>query len=255
MIELFPSRTIAIELFGFPIHWYGIMYLLAFAVAWVLLPRLAKFRDIKWTKDDWSSFLSWCVIGVLVGGRLGFVIFYQPALLWEDPLEILKVWHGGMSSHGGFIGVILALVWFTRRTHTDVRKVADVIAVPVAIGLAFGRLGNFINQELYGIPTSLPWGITVPSEPGPVHPTQLYAIAKDLFIAAACFFHLRRSSVPGRTIALFLILYGILRFVVEHFRIQDYDGVWLLTRGQLLTLPVIALGIGVWLFTRRAARR
>lgn len=253
MFSLFPSRQVALELFGFSIHWYGIMYLLAFLLAWFFLPRLQRFRDLQWTKEEWSSALSWAVIGVLVGGRLGFVLFYRPDMFLK-PLEIFQVWHGGMSSHGGFLGVLLALLWILRGKRGEFWKVADVITVPVAVGLALGRMGNFINQELYGSPTNLPWGIRVPGESSPVHPTQLYAVAKDLFIAGACFLHLRSFRTPGRTAALFLMLYGVLRFVVEHFRVQDYDGLLGLTRGQLLTIPIFLVGIVIWFMRRQSSK-
>jgi phosphatidylglycerol---prolipoprotein diacylglyceryl transferase len=257
MIALFPSRTVFLELGGFSIHWYGVMYLLAFIVAWLLLPGLQRFRDLTWSADAWSTLLSWAVLGVLAGGRLGFILFYRPSMLWTDPLEAIAVWHGGMSSHGGFLGVTLSLLWALRKKKADILRVADVVAVPVAIGLAFGRVGNFINQELYGSPTDLPWAIRVPGETMSVHPTQLYAVAKDLLIALACFLHLRRPSTaltPGRTLALFLMLYAVLRGVVEEFRVQEYDGALGLTRGQLLTLPLMFAGACLWFITRRRAR-
>ena len=253
MIAFFPSRTVALELFGFSVHWYGLLYLAGFLLAWALLPKLQKYRQLSLSADDWSGLLSAAVLGVIVGGRLGFVLFYEPAYFVAHPIEIFQVWHGGMSSHGGFLGVTVALlIALRKKTIDDKLRLADVVVTPIALGLMLGRLGNYINQELYGTVTTLPWGIIVPGEEGLRHPTQLYAMAKDLLIAALCFLHVRRVQARhGETLALFLMLYGTLRFVVEHFRVQDYD-LWLgLTRGQLLTLPIFLAGLAVAVWVRR----
>lgn len=257
MIALFPSRTVALELFGFSVHWYGLLYLAGFLLAWALLPKLQKYRQLSLSADDWSGLLSAAVLGVILGGRLGFVLFYEPAYFVAHPIEIFQVWHGGMSSHGGFLGVTVALLIALRnKTIDDKLRLADVVVTPIALGLMLGRVGNFINQELYGTITTLPWGIVVPGEEGLRHPTQLYAMVKDLLIAALCFLHVRRAGARnGETLALFLMLYSTLRLLVEHFRVQDYD-LWLgLTRGQLLTLPIflIGLALAVWVRRRKSA--
>ena len=154
-----------------------------------------------------------------------------------------------MSSHGGFIGVLIALLWTVRKHRWDLFVLADLITVPVAIGLALGRLGNFINQELYGPVTTLPWGIAIPGVEGLRHPTQIYAMIKDLFIASVCFWHLRYAQKKGQTMALFLILYGLLRFLIEYVRIQEYGWIHIgfiaLSRGQLLTIPIFLFGMGL----------
>ncbi len=261
MFSLLPSRAIAFTVAGFSVHWYGIMYLLAFLAAYFLLPRLQKYRQLTLSRDDWSTLVSWAVIGVIVGGRLGYVLFYEPAYFLQNPLQIFAVWNGGMSSHGGFIGVTLALLIHCRARHYPILKLADVIVVPTALGLAFGRLGNFINLELYGIPTTLPWGILIPGLPEPRHPTQIYAMIKDLTIMACCYWHLRKVVFPpfGRTLALFLTMYGVLRFIVEHFRDQPYSGIVIdgiaLTRGQILTVPIILIGIGLYIFLRARGQK
>ena len=252
MVQFFPSRTVALGLFGFDVHWYGLMYLLGFLIAWYLLPRLQKYRDLSLTRDDWANVLAWAVIGVIVGGRLGYVFFYQPLYFLDHPDKIIAIWEGGMSSHGGFIGVTIALLWALRMQKGNLLAIADTVVVPVAIGLALGRIGNFINQELYGTITSLPWGITVPDVVGLRHPTQIYAVFKDLFIAGVCYWYLKysRPVLPGRTCALFLMLYGVLRFLLEYVRIQEYPlidvGVLLLSRGQILTLGILVVGVGMW---------
>ena len=258
VLQLFPSRAVAIDILGFGIHWYGLLYLAAFMLAWVLLPRLQRYRNLDLTSEEWADLLSWGVIGVVVGGRLGFVLFYEPSYFLDSPLRVFAVWEGGMSSHGGFLGVTLSLLWIVRKKGLPVLALADVIVVPVALGLMLGRLGNFINQELYGTVTSLPWGISIPGVEGLRHPTQLYAMLKDLVIAFACFAHLSLpGSTRGRTAAIFLILYGVLRFLLEYLRIQEYPLLPLplfFSRGQLLTLPIVVVGVPLWWRTRVFSR-
>ncbi|TSC79388.1 MAG: phosphatidylglycerol:prolipoprotein diacylglycerol transferase [Candidatus Peregrinibacteria bacterium Gr01-1014_25] len=256
MLALFPSRTVAVSVLGFPIHWYGILYACGFALAWVLLPRLQRHRGLTWLRGDFEHLLAAGVLGVLLGGRLGFVLLYEPRYFLAHPLEILSVWNGGMASHGGFVGVALALFLVMRGRERDLLKIADIAVVPIALGLALGRLGNFINQELYGIPTALPWGIMIPGVEELRHPTALYAIGKDLLIALVCFAHLRRSgSRVGGTAGLFLLLYGMLRFGLEFLRDQPYGwidfGVASLTPGQVFTIPLIAAGAALWVYAGR----
>lgn len=247
MIEFFPSRQVVLEIAGFGIHWYGLLYFAGFLIGWWLLPRLQRYRNLQLTPEEWSSVLSWAVLGVILGGRLGYVLFYNPWHYVANPLEILMVWKGGMSSHGGFIGVTLALLWALRHRTADILKIADVVVVPVAIGLALGRLGNFINLELYGTVTTLPWGIEIPGVEGLRHPTQVYAIFKDLLIAGLCFTYLKKQPfTAGRTLALFLMLYGVLRFVVEHFREQNGIFIGPFSEGQLLTIPLFIAGVILW---------
>lgn len=257
MIEFFPSRTVAIELFGFAVHWYGLLYLAGFLLGYVLLPHLQRYRGLALSKEDWAEILSFSVIGVIVGGRLGYVLLYDPMQYVADPLEIFAVWNGGMASHGGFIGVFLALLYVTHKRHIPLLQLFDVVVVPVAIGLALGRLGNFINQELYGTVTNLPWGISIPNVEGLRHPTQLYAMLKDLLIAAVCFVHLRLpSDRAGRTGALFVGLYAILRFLIEFLRVPSHApfivGALSITRGQTYTIPLLLIAIALWV---RAGKR
>jgi len=256
VIALFPTRTVALELFGFAIHWYGILYLCAFLLAFFLLPRLQRFRNLSLSTDDWSAVLTACILGVLLGGRLGYVLFYEPLYFLRHPLQMFAVWNGGMSSHGGFAGVGIALLFVVRRKHIPLLPLLDILVIPAAIGLALGRIGNLINGELFGTITTLPWAVQLPGVPGVRHPVQLYAFTKDLFIALVCVLHLRRMQAPpyGRTFAYFLMLYAVLRFTAEYFRAQQYP-VWqvagiALSRGQLLTIPFLLLGAGVWVWIR-----
>ncbi len=256
MLQFFPSRTVALEILGFDVHWYGVMYLLSFLVALWIVPRLQRYRDLDLHHEKIAELLTFVVIGVIVGGRLGYVLFYEPGYFFIHPLRILAVWNGGMSSHGGFLGVGIAVVLYCHRNAVDIRKILDIAVIPAAIGLALGRMGNFINLELYGTVTTLPWGITIPGIEGLRHPTQIYAVLKDLLIAGSCFWHLTRVHPirPGRTFAFFLMLYGVLRFFVEFFRVQSAPllDLWILSlsRGQLLTLPVLLLGIFLWRWLR-----
>lgn len=258
MFQVFPTRAVALSLFGFQIHWYGLLYLLGFLIAAWLLPRLQRYRNLDLHRDTWMSLISWAVAGVIIGGRLGYVLFYDPVYFWENPLKIIAVWEGGMSFHGGFIGVAVTLGLFCRKHGISLFRLADIVVVPVAIGLALGRLGNFINQELYGTVTTLPWGMMFPGAEGLRHPIQLYAMGKDLLIAAVCFWHLgatrQNARRVGCTAAAFLILYGVGRFLLEYLREQQYPltdiAGLVLTRGQLLTLPMLFLGLGICIFNR-----
>ena len=251
VIEFLPSRRVLIELFGFPVYWYGALYLASFILAAFLLPRLQKLRSLSLSNAQWGDILTGAVLGVLVGGRLGYVLFYRFSDFLAQPAVLFDIRNGGMASHGGFLGVALALLWVLRkRPWSEKLSIADVAMVPIAIGLALGRLGNFINQELYGTVTALPWGMEFPGAEGLRHPTQLYAIAKDVFIASSCFWYLRRtraSFTPGKATALFLMMYGVLRFLVEIVR--DQTGVAMygpLSEGQLLTIPVLLAGAWIW---------
>jgi len=256
-VEFFPSRAVALQIGGFAVHWYGIMYLLAFLLAYAMIPRLQRFRGIALSVDDWSAIVSWGVLGVLIGGRLGFVLLYEPSYFLAHPLEIPAVWHGGMSSHGGFIGILLALWWAAKRHGVPFLALLDLIVVPAAIGLALGRIGNFINQELYGISTALPWGIAIPGVEGLRHPTQIYAVFKDLCIAALCFAALWRDKNAGSAVAVFCVFYSVLRFLLEFLRIQPYPlvplGIVSLSRGQLFSVPLLLFGIVLWWLLQRRA--
>src|SRR3989338_3330687 len=225
-MSFFPTRQIALEIGPVAIHWYGLMYLIAFLAAWWLVPRITKYRGLSLSKDQISSLLTYVILGTLVGGRIGYVLFYGAEYYGEHPWEIFAVWQGGMSSHGGLLGVVLSLFLFSKREKVDFWALADIAVIPAAIGLACGLFGNFINQELFGPVTTLPWGMSIPGVEGLRHPTPLYAMLKDLLIAGVCFLHLRATSKQqaaasyGVTAALFLILYGVLRFFIEFVRIE-----------------------------------
>ncbi len=260
MIELFPSREVMLTIGTVSVHWYGLMYLLGFICGWFMLPHLAKLRSIPMTRDRIDTIVFYVALGVIFGGRLGYVLFWEPKRFLADPLDIFRVWEGGMSSHGGFLAVLLLIIYFCHRSKINFWALADVIVVPIALGLMFGRFGNFINQELYGTVTTLPWGMQFDGVEGLRHPTQFYAMIKDATIALVCFLYLKATphAKPGRSMALFFMLYGVFRFIVEYFRDQTgypmhYWGSITLTQGQMLTIPIVLIGVFLWFY--RSPRR
>lgn len=258
MIAFFPSRTVAVEIAGFAVHWYGLLYVAAFFLAYVLVPRLQALRGLALSRDQWAETLTRVILGVIIGGRMGYVLLYDPGYFLMHPAEIFAVWKGGMSSHGGFLGAFLGLLISARRMRVSLLALGDVAAVPAAVGLALGRIGNVINQELYGRVTSVPWAIAIPGVEGLRHPTAHFAVGKDLFLALLCLLMLRRfRHAPSGTVSgIFLLGYGILRFLLEFLREPTHTpfmlGSLILTRGQLYTLPLMVCG--AWLLLRAVRR-
>jgi phosphatidylglycerol:prolipoprotein diacylglycerol transferase len=232
------------------------MYLIGF-VGGVLLARLRTRQrpDLGWTTRDIDDLLFYCVVGVVVGGRLGYVLFYKFAEYAHDPLKIFYVWEGGMSFHGGFIGVILAMLWYARRSQRHWFAVTDFLAPLAPLGLGAGRIGNFINGELWGRPTDVPWAMIFPSVDAQArHPSQLYEAALEGVLLFLILWLFARKPRPlGAVSAVFLLAYGVLRFAVEFTREPDYFLGLLamgLSMGQWLSLPMILGGLGmlVWAY-------
>lgn len=262
MVSLFPSRAVALVVGPLSVHWYGLMYALAFLLGAFLLPYLLRFRSLSLSSRDRESLLMHLFLGVVVGGRVGYVLFYGLSYFLAHPLSVFAVWEGGMSSHGGFVGVTIALLLFSRKHRIHPLALADVLMVPIALGLALGRLGNFINGELYGTLTTVPWAMYFPGVDGLRHPTQIYAILKDLCIASVIFLHLRstvQNPIVGRTTSYFLMTYALLRSLVEVYRDQPFGfvdkGIVSLSYGQIYTIPVVILGIILWLYSGTLHRR
>ena len=276
-----------IHLFGlsFSLRWYALAYLVGLIVGWRIIVGLMR-RPALWggrapmRPEQAEELLTWVVLGVVLGGRLGFVLFYEPGYYLANPGQILKLWQGGMSFHGGFLGVVVAAWIYCRRHGIPALRLADALSMATPIGLGLGRVANFINAELWGRPTDMPWGVIFPGEAaqncpgiaGPCarHPSQLYeAGLEGVVLAAVLFLLVRRGALrwPGLVLGVFLAGYGLSRFVVEFFRQADAQfitagnplghviggPVWGLSMGQLLSLPMILIGLGFVLMARRRA--
>jgi len=250
---------IAIQIGPLAVHWYGLMYVLAFAL-FIILGRVRikqpHIAVLGWKKEDLDDMLFYGMLGVVIGGRLGEVLFYRPEYFMQNPLEIFMVWHGGMSFHGGFLGVILAMYLWSRKAGRNLFDVLDFIAPLVPLGYAAGRLGNFINAELPGriAPETLPWAMQWPGIPYPVHPSPLYQMLVDGILVFIILWLYARKQRPRMAVgAMFTLLYGCARFFTEYFRTPDWEVVWLgvpITSGQMLSLPMIvgAIALLVWAY-------
>ncbi|MEF2266405.1 prolipoprotein diacylglyceryl transferase [Janthinobacterium sp. TB1-E2] len=250
---------IAIQIGPLAVHWYGLMYVLAFAL-FIILGRVRikqpHIAVLGWKKEDLDDMLFYGMLGVVIGGRLGEVLFYRPEYFMHNPLEIFMVWHGGMSFHGGFLGVIVAMYLWSRKAGRNLFDVLDFIAPLVPLGYAAGRLGNFINAELPGriAPDTLPWAMQWPGIPYPVHPSPIYQMLVDGILVFIILWLFARKQRPRMAVgAMFTLLYGCARFFTEYFRTPDWEVVWLgvpITSGQMLSLPMIvgAIALLVWAY-------
>lgn len=278
--EIFSIQILGMEL---ALRWYAMAYLVGLVLGWWVIVALMR-RPQLWggqapmAPQKVEELLTWVIVGVVLGGRLGFVLFYEPAYYLSHPGEILKIWQGGMSFHGGFLGVILASWMFCRKNGIPALRLADALSVAAPVGLALGRIANFINAELWGRPTDMPWGVIFPGEaaqncPGieglcARHPSQLYeAGLEGILLALVLFFAVRAGALrrPGLIFGMFLTGYGLSRFVVEFFRQADQQfitpdnplghvlggPVWGVSMGQLLSLPMVIIGIGFILWARK----
>ena len=262
----FPNiNPVLIQLGPIAIRWYALAYVAGILLGWRYAVGLARnlslWRGAQPTAGERQidDLVLWVTLGVILGGRLGYVLFYKTALIWTDPVEILRTWNGGMSFHGGLIGVTLALIGFSAANRINLLSLADLTAPAVPIGLFFGRIANFVNGELWGRPTSLPWGMVFPrAGPEPRHPSQLYEAALEgiaLFTILRLATHLakwlpRRGGVTG----LFLVFYGLFRILLENVREPDRDMPHYplgLTMGMMLSVPLILAGLGLILYSRR----
>lgn len=246
---------VLIQLGPLAIRWYGLMYLAAFGFLW-WLGRIRIARGLApISREQFDDLIFLGVIGTILGGRLGYVLFYKPGYYLEHPLEIFAIWQGGMAFHGGFLGVLAAAAWFSWRRRVDWWRLMDFIAPCVPTGLAAGRLGNFINGELWGRPTDLPWGMVFRGAGDvPRHPSQLYQFALEgVLLFVLLWWYASKSRARGAVSAMFLIGYGTFRFIAEFGREpDDFLGLLALglSMGQWLSLPMIAAGIVLYAWSR-----
>ena len=238
------------------IHWYGLMYVFGFAAGWWLARRRAAQPGSTWKPADVDDLIFFSAMGVILGGRIGWILVYGFETVLANPLNIIRVWDGGMSFHGGLVGVVLAVALFAKRRGRRVADVYDFTAPLPAVGLFAGRIGNFINGELWGKPTDLPWGVLYRGQV--LHPSQLYEAALEgLVMFAILWWYTSKPRWRLAPAGLFLVLYGLFRFLVEFVRVPDanlgYLALGWLTMGQLLSLPVLAAGLAMlgMAYTRR----
>ncbi|WCN12154.1 prolipoprotein diacylglyceryl transferase [Marinomonas mediterranea] len=243
---------IAISVGPIAVHWYGIMYLIGFVSAYYLGCYRAKTSNGLWDQDKVSDMIFYGAIGVILGGRVGYILFYQFASFIDNPLIVFRIWEGGMSFHGGLIGVIIAMYIFAKRYNKHMIDVLDFVAPVVPIGLGAGRLGNFIGGELWGRETDVSWAMIFPHDPLQLtrHPSQLYQFALEgAALFAILWFFSRRQKPRYAVSGMFLIFYGLFRIFVEFFREPDahigYLAFGWLTEGQLLSFPMVVLGAGL----------
>lgn len=231
------------------LRWYGMMYLIGFLVAMFLANKAADKSAGEWTRDQVSDLLFYSFLGVILGGRIGYVLFYQWDYFLADPLYLFQIWQGGMSFHGGLLGVITAVFIFSRKVNKSFLVVGDFVAPLVPIGLGMGRLGNFINAELWGRQTDVPWAMVFPTDPlqVPRHPSQLYEFfLEGVVLFAILYVITRKPRSLGLAAGTFLIGYGVFRSFVEFFREPDaHLGLYFsfISKGQILSIPMILAGV------------
>ncbi|MDX9715079.1 MAG: prolipoprotein diacylglyceryl transferase [Dissulfurispiraceae bacterium] len=240
------------------VRWYGLMYLAGFAASYLLVRYQLKIKHIILPKDTLESLYSYLILGLLIGARLGYAIFYNFNYYIHRPLEIFALWQGGMSFHGALIGIFVAGILFYKKYRVDFWQLSDMVIITAPIGLGLGRIGNFINGELYGRVSNVPWAMVFPGAGSmPRHPSQLYEFMLEGAVLFTVLWMLRDRYNKGIISGLFLVLYGVFRFIVEMFREPDEQVGYImgvLTMGQLLSFLMIFVGLGV-IMLRKSARQ
>ena len=239
---------VAIQFFSFEIRWYSLAYIVGILFGWILSKKIfISNAEIKIKFDDYITFL---ILGIIIGGRLGYIFFYNFSYYSTNLLDIFKIWQGGMSFHGGLIGIIISSIWFAKKNNQNPFNYLDIVSLVAPIGIFFGRIANFINSELYGIETNLPWGVKfIQIDDLYRHPSQLYEALFEgiiLFIVLLYFRNKGLLKTPGIISSLFLIFYSTFRFVIEFFRAPDNQLGYLilnLTMGQIASLIFLLIGI------------
>ncbi|STX37002.1 prolipoprotein diacylglyceryl transferase [Legionella feeleii] len=254
----FPAiDPVAFSLGPIKVHWYGLMYLAGFFIAWLLAHLRVKLYHLDWTSEQISDLIFYSALGVIIGGRLGYMLFYNTQHLFTRPWDLLKLWEGGMSFHGGLLGVAVAIFLFARKVKKPFVEITDFLAPLVPLGLAAGRIGNFINGELWGRVTDVPWAIVFPHSDGqPRHPSQLYEFGLEgLALFIFLWWYAAKPRPKGAISAMFLIGYAICRLIAECFRQPDaqlgYIAFDWLTMGQLLSIPMLVAGLCLFRWAKR----
>ena len=239
---------VAIQIFSIEIRWYSLAYVIGILLGWLLGKKI--FISDEQIKEKFDDFITFLIIGVIIGGRLGYVLLYNPSYYLNNLIDILKIWQGGMSFHGGLIGIIAVSFWFAKKNNQDPFIYLDVISLVAPIGIFFGRIANFINSELYGVETNLPWAVKfIQIDNLYRHPSQLYeAIFEGLILFLILMYFRRREfiKVPGLISGLFLIFYSIFRFIIEFVRVPDEQLGYIflnLTMGQVVSFIFLLIGI------------
>ncbi len=230
----------------FQIRYYGLFYVIGFIIAYFLINHLAKKKEISLNKDDIADLLLYVIVGIILGARIFYVFVYNLPYYLANPFEMIAVWHGGLSFHGALIGAVIAGFYFCKKRKIDFYELADIAVIPVALGLALGRLGNFINGELYGRITDVSWAVKFPDAEGFRHPSQIYASFKNMLIFFTLWVIKDKKLPKGFMFWLFVVMYSALRFTVEFFRAPDEQLGFIiswLTMGKILSIVMFAIGL------------
>ncbi len=248
---------VAIHIFSIEIRWYSLAYIFGILVGWILSKKIL-ITDSQF-KEKFDDFITYLILGIIIGGRLGYVLFYNPEYYSKNIIEVFKIWQGGMSFHGGLIGVIIICTWYAKKNNQNPFSYLDIISIVSPIGIFFGRVANFINSELYGFETKLPWGVKfIQIDDIYRHPSQLYEALFEGFILFIILIYFKKKllKVPGLLSSLFLIFYSLFRFIIEFFRVPDEQlGYFFLnlTMGQIMSF--IFFSIGIFLFITKYETR
>ncbi len=250
---------VAIEIFSIEIRWYSLAYIIGILLSWYLAKKFFVSKNIKYKFDDYITYV---IIGLILGGRLGYVLFYNIDYYLINIFDIFKIWQGGMSFHGGVIGIIIATLIFSRKNNGHVFEYLDIVALVSPIGIFFGRIANFINSELYGHETSMPWAVQfIQIDNLYRHPSQIYEAILEgviLFLLLIFFWNKEKFKTPGKLSSLFLIFYSTLRFIVEYFRVPDEHLGYLildLTMGQLISIIFLIIGLSLYYFINDSKKK
>ena len=239
-------NPVLLKLGPLEIRYYGLFFALGFVIAYFMLNYLVKKEEINLTKDDIANFLLYIIAGTIIGARIFYVFIYNLPFYLKNPFEIIALWHGGLSFHGGFIGAAIACFLFCRKKKIDFYTIADLAVIPLALGLALGRIGNFTNGELYGRITNVSWAVKFPNADGYRHPSQIYESMKNLFIFFALWLLKNKNFPKGFLFWIFVVMYSFLRFFIEFFREPDEQlgfVIGFLSMGQVLSIVMFFVGV------------